>query len=71
MYGYNGDLYVGLYHCTDVSLNIITHRLTAINILTLNALASFAILLTSRKYITKAMIMQVKSIVLIGVRYFL
>ena len=46
--GYKGDLKVGRYHCTAVSLKIITQRLTAINIVTLNALANLAILTTSK-----------------------
>ena len=70
MYGYKGDLYFGLYHWADVSLNTITQLLTAINIITLNALASFTIFSTSKIKIIIPMIMQVVIMLNIGVKYF-
>ena len=66
-YGYSGDLKVGLYHCAFVSLKTITVNSLKINIKTLNALANFAILTTSKKIIAKAISVEVVKIADTGV----
>ena len=67
--GYKGDLYEGLYHWAEVSLRIITQRFTETNIITIKALASLAILTTSKNQITKAITIQVNKIEATGVKY--
>ena len=60
---------MGRYHWALVSLNTITARLTETNIKTLKALASLAILTTSKKRMAKAITTAVTMIEKTGVKY--